>query len=529
MDFRLSFQVNVRAHRALARGLVFAALVVVSFSGSPAKAQSVSVSGPLVIAGTPANGKYDLRFSLWDYATGLPQVGTTVTIGNVAVINGWYIAAAFFGSSVFADQQLYLQVGYRVSGTSGAFTLIPRRLYPFTGNSLSSNYAYYSGLATTANAIQNEPISAAAPAASQVLTWNGSLWAPATPSSGGSSYSAGSGLSLSGTTFSIATGGVTGADLAMPLSLSDASGGTALSVTETGAFAVGIQGTGAFAGLNGSGNLVGVIGSASAASGYGIDGTDSSSGVGVYGTSSSGIGVEGISSGNAAGGSFSSSSGPGLSATGGGTGVNNAALELQAASNGIAVYSQSNSSDANVVIANSGTGDFIRCFNGGNNMNFQVTANGTAVVKLLQILGGSDVAEPYRVGAAQNTAPRPGMVVSIDPVCVGQMRVSTRAYDTTVAGILSGANGIRPGLTLRQDAQSSGGAMPVACTGHVWCLCDAGAGGPISAGDLLTTSNDPGYAMLAKDASRSRGSILGKAMSSLQSGKGYVLVLVTLQ
>jgi hypothetical protein len=345
----------------------------------------------------------------------------------------------------------------------------------------------------------------------------------------GSSYSAGAGLTLSGTTFAIAAGGVTGADLALPLSVTDATGGAAVNVTETGFFGVGLQGTGSFAGMAGTGAIAGAEGTASSSAGYGVFGSNTSSGYGVYGTSTSGIGVEGIGGGSAPGGSFQSSTGPGLAAYGGGTGINNAALELTAATNGIGIYSVSNSTDANLVITNSGTGDMIKCFNGGNNLNFYVTANGTSVSRQVQILGGADVAEPYVVHATAAFAPRPGMVVCIDPDHTGEMRIARKAYDRTVAGILSGANGIEPGLTLRQEGTVADGTLPVACTGRVWCWCDTGAGGAIEPGDMLTSSANPGFAMKALDDRRARGAILGKAMSGLRHGKGLVLVLVTLQ
>ena len=52
----------------------------------------------------------------------------------------------------------------------------------------------------------------------------------------------------------------------------------------------------------------------------------------------------------------------------------------------------------------------------------------------------------------------------------------------------------------------------------------------VEAGDLLTTSSIPGYAMKASDYSRAPGAILGKAMEKLERGeKGQILVLVTLQ
>jgi hypothetical protein len=98
-----------------------------------------------------------------------------------------------------------------------------------------------------------------------------------------------------------------------------------------------------------------------------------------------------------------------------------------------------------------------------------------------------------------------------------------------VAGIISGANGIQPGLTLGQKGTVADGEMPVASIGRVWCYVDADAGGPVEAGDLLTTSNTPGHAMKASDNSAANGALLGKAMSALESGRGMVFVLVSLQ
>ena len=52
----------------------------------------------------------------------------------------------------------------------------------------------------------------------------------------------------------------------------------------------------------------------------------------------------------------------------------------------------------------------------------------------------------------------------------------------------------------------------------------------VEPGDLLTTSETPGYAMKVLEHIRAQGAILGKAMERLeQGGKGQILVLVTLQ
>ncbi len=158
-----------------------------------------------------------------------------------------------------------------------------------------------------------------------------------------------------------------------------------------------------------------------------------------------------------------------------------------------------------------------------------LTVGGEITANVVTILGGSDVAEPYEVANAGEVAPKPGFVVSIDPAQVGQMRVAAHAYDKTVAGILSGANGIAPGITLRQKGTVADGTHPVASIGRVWCWCDADANGPIEAGDMLTTSDTPGHAMRVTDSAPANGATIGKAMSALPAGKGLVLVLVSLK
>ena len=122
----------------------------------------------------------------------------------------------------------------------------------------------------------------------------------------------------------------------------------------------------------------------------------------------------------------------------------------------------------------------------------------------------------------------PGTVVCIDAKTTCGLVVSTKAYDCTVAGVVSGAGGIDTGMKLGHDARSEGRDYPIALTGRVYCLVDA-TQEPVAPGDFLTTSNTPGHAMKAVDLTRGRGAIIGKAMSRLSSGKGFVLVLVSLQ
>jgi len=151
--------------------------------------------------------------------------------------------------------------------------------------------------------------------------------------------------------------------------------------------------------------------------------------------------------------------------------------------------------------------------------------NGRVVTDILEIRGGADLSENFDINAARV---EPGMVVCIDPSEPGKLVVSDAAYARTVAGIVSGAGGVRPGMLLGQDGSIADGAHPVALTGRVWTRCDASAG-PIRPGDLLTTSPVTGHAMRVDDHDRAQGAVLGKAMSSLESGRGLVLVLVSLQ
>jgi hypothetical protein len=153
-----------------------------------------------------------------------------------------------------------------------------------------------------------------------------------------------------------------------------------------------------------------------------------------------------------------------------------------------------------------------------------VIGGASVSVCTLTIRGGCDLAEPFPM--KEETIEK-GAVVVIDDEHPGRLRRSTRAYDTRVAGIVSGANGINPGIALKQEGPLDQGEN-VALTGRVYARADASYGA-IKPGDLLTTSDTPGHAMKATDPTRAQGAILGKAMTALADGKGLVLVLVTLQ
>jgi hypothetical protein len=182
-------------------------------------------------------------------------------------------------------------------------------------------------------------------------------------------------------------------------------------------------------------------------------------------------------------------------------------------------------------VLDANTGDVRLFVGGGGNVGIGTTSpstllevNGEAKMCVLSITGGCDVSEPFRI-SSQNI-PK-GSLVTIDKLNPGQLKLSDQPYDKRVAGIVSGANGINPGISLSQQGVLEGG-QNVALSGRVYALADASQG-EIEPGDLLTTSSTPGHCMKATDASKAQGAIIGKAMSALPGGKGMVLVLVSLQ
>jgi hypothetical protein len=196
--------------------------------------------------------------------------------------------------------------------------------------------------------------------------------------------------------------------------------------------------------------------------------------------------------------------------------------------NGVAVSAKTESTQQPAIVArNYHGGPLMEARNSAANVVFEITNDGTTITNVLQIEGGSDLSEQFDVQASQ-AEPEPGMVVCIDAANPGKLIVSAKAYDRKVAGIVSGAGGVKPGMLMGQNDSVADGKYPVALTGRVYVRADT-SNGPIEPGDLLTTSNVPGHAMKVTDYGKAQGAIIGKAMTSLDEGRDLVLVLVTLQ
>ncbi|MEJ5250725.1 MAG: hypothetical protein HPY54_07400 [Chthonomonadetes bacterium] len=187
-----------------------------------ADAQTFTYQGMLKQAGVPANGNYDFQFNLWTAASGGSQVGSTLARSEVNVAWGVFSTELDFGS-VWDGSDRYLQVAVRPAGSGSYTTLSPR---------VKVNRAPYSQFAFS-------------------VPWSGIVGMPAGFADGvdnDTTYSAGAGLQLAGTTFGVASGGIVtgmladGAVTPAKLSATGVSAGTYGSATQVGRFTVDAQG-----------------------------------------------------------------------------------------------------------------------------------------------------------------------------------------------------------------------------------------------------------------------------------------------
>jgi hypothetical protein len=140
------------------------------------------------------------------------------------------------------------------------------------------------------------------------------------------------------------------------------------------------------------------------------------------------------------------------------------------------------------------------------------------------VLRNADCAEEFDIA--------PGAVADAGTVLVvdenGLLSPTAQPYDRSVAGVVSGGHGMRPGIILGHRPGEEHRRLPVALAGRVGCRVDADFA-PIEVGDMLTTSATCGHAMKAADPSRAFGAVVGKALGRLRSGRAVIPILVSLQ
>ena len=139
------------------------------------------------------------------------------------------------------------------------------------------------------------------------------------------------------------------------------------------------------------------------------------------------------------------------------------------------------------------------------------------------ILRNADCAEEFDV--APSACAKPGTVMALGDN--GRLQPTSRAHETSVVGVVSGAGNYRPGLVLDKQPASPHRSL-IALMGKVFVKVTDEAG-PIHIGDLLTPSSVEGHAMRVSDPLQAFGAVIGKAIAPHAEGNGLIPMVISLQ
>jgi hypothetical protein len=159
--------------------LLLAGLVAAEAPAASPVGTAFTYQGRLRSGDGPYSGTCDLRFDLWDAGSGGTQLSTQ-TVSGVELSDGYFTVQLDFGSGRFSGDARWLAVSVRCPAGAGEYASLPPR-QPLT----PAPYALWAGGAP----------------------WAGLSGVPAGFADGidnDTTYSAGTGLALSGTAFNIA-------------------------------------------------------------------------------------------------------------------------------------------------------------------------------------------------------------------------------------------------------------------------------------------------------------------------------------
>lgn len=206
-------------------GIVVVLILLISLASGASLAQEGTLVGePLAPAFTyqgrladgrgPVTGTCDFTFRLYNHAgSGNPPSGGTLlgtdTAKKVPVADGLFTVQLDFGPAAFQGEARWLAV--EVDCGDGPATLSPRQALtptPYALWAASAGSVPWQGLSGMPNCFgdgqDNDALGGLSCGKGEVPVWNGAAWV--CDEVQGSSYSAGTGLSLSGTKFSLSRG-----------------------------------------------------------------------------------------------------------------------------------------------------------------------------------------------------------------------------------------------------------------------------------------------------------------------------------
>ena len=132
--------------------LILAAIIMLA-SNVSAQTSAFTYQGQLRSNNAPANGNFDLQFSVFAAASGGSALTTPISNPTVEVSNGVFTVLLDFGVGAFSGADRWLEIGVRPTGNVNPYTILaPRQLIAATP------YAIRAGTAGTATTVTG-PIS----------------------------------------------------------------------------------------------------------------------------------------------------------------------------------------------------------------------------------------------------------------------------------------------------------------------------------------------------------------------------------
>lgn len=135
--------------------ILFCAAYILFASVAFAQTTGFSFQGRLNDGTTPANGRYDLQFQLFDAITGGTQIGATISRSDTTLINGVFSVTLDFGSTAFNNPNVFIEIGVRPNGSTNTYTILgPRQqltVVPFAVRAASAANADNAANAVNAN------------------------------------------------------------------------------------------------------------------------------------------------------------------------------------------------------------------------------------------------------------------------------------------------------------------------------------------------------------------------------------------
>ena len=137
------------------------ALILLLTGAALAQGTGFNFQGRLNDGANPANGSYDLQFTLYSAITGGTQIGSPIPRPNTTLINGVFSVTLDFGPTAFNNNpnSIFLEIGVKPSGSPNAYTILgPRQqltVVPFAVRAASADNANFASIAAFASNAQN--------------------------------------------------------------------------------------------------------------------------------------------------------------------------------------------------------------------------------------------------------------------------------------------------------------------------------------------------------------------------------------